>query len=81
MRFIQNHIADSDSGFVDEATLDWTTAHFAERLGESKRAIAVCAFVLDVLSTCWSCEMNCVPDRIEAGLQVAATLARYVERV
>ena len=35
----------------------------------------------DTLSTCWSYEMNCPPERIAPGIQVGMTFRRYAEQL
>lgn len=62
-RFMNNHIDEVEgAGKLDH--LDDMVTVFSTKFGESKRTIAICLFVLDVLSTCWTFE-EAKPDKEE----------------
>ena len=69
-------------GEVEEAdcyaSLDETTAVIGERLGQSRRAIAICGFVECVLATCWSFEDRDEPAHLSESIRRCQMLYDYL---
>lgn len=78
-RFMQNEF-----GMGDDADrlqrLDEMIATFAEHLGERKSVLAGCAFIDQVLATCWSAEENLPLVALHALVEECQTLFDYLQR-
>jgi streptomycin 6-kinase len=79
-RFMQNELGMGDPG--DRlARLDQMTVIFAEHLQEEKRVLARCAFVDQVLATCWSVEENAPSAELQTAEEKCEALLSYCSRL
>lgn len=78
-RFMDNHINMVEEDKKSEH-LDEMIRVFSTKFGETKRTIAICLFVLCVLSTCWTFEeANPDPDDLREGIDKCEFVLNYIK--